>query len=90
MKTAKAVAEKHGFINGSSIHSRSDLAEESLYAAMEEYAEHKSNANLIEAALEMLKALQGVVHHNHGLKEIYKVSESLMEQINQAIKKATT
>lgn len=52
--------------------------------------QHEANAKLIAAAPEMLKALQGVVHHNDNLKQIYKTSESLMDQINQAIKKATT
>lgn len=43
MKTAKQIARKHGFVNGFSIHSRTDLIEKSFYAAMEEYADQFKN-----------------------------------------------
>lgn len=51
--------------------------------------EAEANAKLIAAAPDMLKALQGVIHHNNGLKEDYKASPSLISQIESVIKKAT-
>lgn len=48
----------------------------------------EANAKLIAAAPDMLKVLQGVIHHNDGLKKQYKTSPSLIDQIEQVIKKA--
>lgn len=47
------------------------------------------NVDLIVAAPDMLKALQGVVHHNSGLKDEYRISPALMRQVEAAIEKAT-
>jgi len=43
---------------------------------------------LIAAAPEMLAALEGVIHHNDALKEKYKLSPSLIRQVEAAISKA--
>jgi hypothetical protein len=51
--------------------------------------EEIATAKLIAAAPDMLKALQGVISHNNGLKEQYQISPSLIDQVEQAIKKAT-
>ena len=51
--------------------------------------QHEANARLIAAAPEMLKALRGVIHHNDGVKDQYKASPSLIDQVENAIKKAT-
>jgi len=37
----KRIAQKHGFLSGYSIQSRSDLAERDLYAVMDEYAKER-------------------------------------------------
>jgi len=51
--------------------------------------EGKANTKLIAAAPDMLKALLGVISHNNGLKEEYQISPSLIDQVKQAINKAT-
>jgi hypothetical protein len=51
--------------------------------------EQLANAKLIAAAPEMLKALQGVISHDDALVERYKISPSLIFQVENAIKKAT-
>lgn len=48
----------------------------------------EANAHLIAAAPEMLAALEGVIHHNDALKEKYKLSPSLIRQVEAAISKA--
>lgn len=50
--------------------------------------EAEANARLIAAAPELLAALTGVKHHNAALKDAYKLSDSLMRQIETAIAKA--
>jgi hypothetical protein len=52
----------------------------------EEHVE--ADAKLIAAAPDLLKALQGVVHHNNGLKD--KLSPALMRHVESAIAKATS
>ena len=51
--------------------------------------ENEQNAKLIAASPTMLKALQGFIHHDDNVKEEYKSSPSLRQQIEDAIKQAT-
>ncbi len=40
-KIKKEIAERHGFLSGYSIQSRSDFAQRDLYALMDEYAKER-------------------------------------------------
>lgn len=51
--------------------------------------EQIANVKLMTAAPIMLKTLQGVISHDNALVERYKISPSLIFQVENAIKKAT-
>jgi hypothetical protein len=50
--------------------------------------EAMANAQLIAAAPDMLEALEGVLHHNDGVKEAHKLPNSLIREIVAALAKA--
>ena len=49
--------------------------------------EDNTNARLIASAPDLLRACQGVIHHNDGLKAEFKLPNSLIRQVTQAINK---
>lgn len=53
------------------------------------YQVSKHDAPLLVASPDMLAALEGIVSHNNSLTQQYKLSRSLMGQIERAIDKAT-
>lgn len=48
----------------------------------------KAMADLVTASPYMMKALEGVLHHNDGVKEAHKLPNSLIREIVAAIAKA--
>ncbi len=47
-----------------------------------------SLVKVFAAAPDLLAALEGVLHHDDGLKDQYKISPSLIRQVRAAIAKA--
>jgi hypothetical protein len=47
-----------------------------------------ANAHLIAASPDMLKVLEGVLHHNDAVKEAHKLPNSLIREIVAALAKA--
>ena len=59
--TKQEIAQKHGFIQGMSIHSNTAKIEECLYVAMEEYAQQQVKLFAIPVVMESCKHAW---HHN--------------------------
>jgi len=87
--------EHHGEIHSQGARSICKFPNNRLDTPAYNHCEHysgrildKANAQLILASPEMLKALEGVLHHNDGVKEAHKLPNSLVREIIAALVKA--
>lgn len=63
----------------------STITDDCIAKLPKEWVNKKNNAKLIAASPELLKALQGCLHHNDAVKDEYKLPASLVRRIQAAI-----